>query len=70
MVGSLDETRSHRCFAYDWSYLSKEESGGLFREGPEIRKMTVPFTTSMVKPDSGVKHLRKMPDWNERIWER
>ncbi len=24
----------------------------------------------MVKLGSGVKHLRKMPNWSERIWER
>ncbi|MFW5693366.1 MAG: four helix bundle protein [Thermoguttaceae bacterium] len=69
-IGSLDETRSHLCIAYDRAYLSKEEFGELFREGTEIRKMTVAFIPSMVKRGSGVKHLRKTPDWSERIWQR
>ena len=69
-LGSLDETRSHLCTAYDRAYLSKDEFGELFREGTEIRKMTVGFISSMVKPGSGVKYMRKMPNWSERIWER
>ena len=31
--------------------------------------MTVGFISSMVKPGSGVKHLRKMPSWTEQVWE-
>lgn len=31
--------------------------------------MTVGFIRSMVKPGSGVKHLRKMPNWTEQVWE-
>jgi four helix bundle protein len=68
-LGSLDETRSHLCTAYDRQYLTKTEFGELFKEGTEIRKMTVAFITSMVKPGSGVKHLRKMPSWTEQVWE-
>jgi four helix bundle protein len=68
-IGSLDETQSHLCTAYDREYLTKTEFGELFREGTEIRKMTVGFINSMVKPGSGVKHLRKMPSWTEQVWE-
>jgi four helix bundle protein len=68
-IGSLDETRSHLCAAYDREYLSKTEFAELFREGTEIRKMTVGFISSMVKPGSGAKHLRKVPNWTDQVWE-
>jgi len=68
-LGSLDETRSHLCTAYDRDYLTKDEFAELFKEGTEIRKMTVGFISSMVKPGSGVKHLRKVPSWTEQVWE-
>ena len=69
-IGSLDETRSHLCAAHDRGYLSEDEYAGLFRQGTGIRKMTVGFIQSMVMPRSGVKHLRKIPDWSEQVWER
>jgi four helix bundle protein len=68
-IGSLDETLSHLCAAYDREYLTKAEFGELFREGIEIRKMTVGFISSMVKPGSGAKHLRKVPNWTDQVWE-
>lgn len=68
-IGSLDETRSHLCAAYDREYISKSEFAELFREGTEIRKMTVGFISSMVKPGSGAKHLRKTPNWTDQVWE-
>jgi four helix bundle protein len=68
-IGSLDETKSHLCAAYDREYLTKIEFGELFKEGIEIRKMTVGFISSMIKPGSGAKHLRKMPSWTEQVWE-
>jgi four helix bundle protein len=68
-LGSLDETRSHLCTAYDREYLTKAEFAELFKEGTEIRKMTVGFISSMVKSGSGVKHLRKVPSWTEQVWE-
>jgi four helix bundle protein len=68
-IGSLDETRSHLCTAYDRRYLTKTEFGELFQEGTEIRKMTVAFISSMVKPGSGAKHLRKVPNWTDQVWE-
>jgi four helix bundle protein len=68
-IGSLDETQSHLCTAYDREYLSQTEFAELFQEGTEIRKMTVAFIGSMVKQGSGVKHLRKAPSWTEQVWE-
>lgn len=68
-IGSLDETLSHLCAAYDRQYLIKDEFGELFQEGIEIRKMTVAFISSMVKPGSGAKHLRKIPNWTDQVWE-
>jgi four helix bundle protein len=68
-IGSLDETRSHLAAAYDREYLNRDDYAALFSEGTEIRKMTVAFITSMVMPGSGVKHSRKVPNWNDRVWE-
>jgi four helix bundle protein len=68
-LGSLDETQSHLCAAYDREYLTKAEFAALFQEGTEIRKMTVGFISSMVKPGSGAKYLRKVPSWTEQVWE-
>ncbi|MGD0900394.1 MAG: four helix bundle protein [Thermoguttaceae bacterium] len=69
-IGSLNETQSHLCAAYDRGYLAKTEFGQLFEEGTQIRKMIVAFITAMVKPGSGVKHLRKEVSWTEQVWER
>ena len=68
-IGSLDETQSHLCAAYDREYLDKTEFGELFQEGTEIRKLTVSFISAMIKPGSGAKHLRKRPDWTDQVWE-
>src|SRR3954471_6886850 len=32
-IGSLDETRSHLCAAFDRAYLSKDEYAALYQEG-------------------------------------
>ncbi len=69
-IGSLNETQSHLCAAYDRTYLSRQEFGTLFQEGTEIRKMTVTFIRSMVRPGSGVKHVHKYNSWTEEVWER
>ena len=69
-LGSLNETRSHLCAAYDREYLSKEELGDEFQEGTEIRKMMVAFIKSMTMHGSGGKHIRKNKSWTEEVWER
>jgi len=69
-IGSLNETQSHLCAAYDREYLTKEEFSRLFQEGTEIRKMIIGFITSMVRPGSGVKNMRKTISWTERVWQR
>ena len=68
-IGSLNETQSHLCAAYDRDYLAKDEFGKLFQEGTEIRKMTVAFLQAMVRPGSGVKHMRKYKNWTDQVWE-
>jgi len=68
--GSLNETQSHLCAAYDREYISKDEFARLFEEGTEIRKMLIGFITSMVKPGSGVKHIRNTLSWSEECWQR
>ena len=68
-IGSNDETRSHLCAAYDREYLDQTEFRDLFQEGTEIRKMTVSFIQSMVMPGSGVKHIRRQPNWSDQVWE-
>jgi four helix bundle protein len=68
-IGSLDETQSHLCAAYDRKYIDKTEFGELFQEGIEIRKMMTSFISSMVQPGSGAKHMRKQPNWTDQVWE-
>ncbi len=68
-LGSLDETQSHLCAAYDRKYLDKDDFGALFREGTEIRKITVGFIRSMVLPKGGVRMQRKVPNWSNQVWE-
>jgi len=68
-IGSLDETQSRLCAAYDRGYLSKERFATLFREGTSIRKMTVAFIRSMIMPRGGVKTLGKRPSWSSQVWE-
>ncbi len=68
--GSLNETQSHLCAAFDREYIMKDEFAELFQEGTEIRKMMVGFITSMVKHGSGVKHIHKTLSWSEECWQR
>ncbi len=68
-IGSLDETRSHLVAAYDREYLAKDEYAELFTFGTGIGKQTVAFIRSMVKPGSGVKHMRKQKSWPDQVWE-
>ncbi len=68
-LGSLDETRSHLCAAYDRVFLSRQDFGELFQEGTEIRKMIVGFIQSMVLPRSGVRYLQKTKNWSDEVWE-
>jgi four helix bundle protein len=68
-LGSLNETQSHLCIAYDREYLDKDAFAKLFEQATEIRKMTIGFIKSMVMQGSGVKNIRKMPSWSEQVWE-
>ncbi len=68
-LGSVNETQSHLCTAYDRAYLTRDEFGWLFQEGTEVRKMMVKFIGSMVLAGSGVKHRRKVKSWSEEVWE-
>lgn len=68
-IGSLDETQSHLCAAYDRGYLKREEFGRFFREGTAIRKLTVAFIRSMVVPRGGVKTMGGRPSWSSEVWE-
>jgi four helix bundle protein len=68
-IGSLDETRSHLCAAYDRGYLNKTEYADYFREGIAIRKLTVSFIRSMIMPRGGVRSLGRTPSWSSQVWE-
>lgn len=68
-LGSLDETQSHLCAAYDRGYLSKQEFAALFREGTAIRKLTVGFIRSMILPRGGVRSRARPPSWSNQVWE-
>jgi four helix bundle protein len=68
-LGSLDETQSHLCAAYDRGYLTKEEFAAFFREGTAIRKLTVAFIRSMIHPRGGVSTLGRPTNWSSQVWE-
>jgi four helix bundle protein len=68
-LGSLNETQSHLCVAYDRSYLPRTDFGRLFQDGTALRKMTVGFIRSMVLPGSGVKNTRRYKRWTDEVWE-
>lgn len=68
-LGSLDETQSHLCAAYDRNYLTKDQFAALYEEGIAIRKLTVAFIRSMILPRGGVRTLGKPPSWSNRVWE-
>jgi four helix bundle protein len=68
-IGSLNETQSHLCAAYDREYLTRKDFGELFSEGTAIRKLIVAFIRSMVMPRSGVKNIRPQKSWSDEVWE-
>jgi len=68
-IGSLDETRSHLCAAFDRGYLTKEQFAELWENATGIRKMTVAFIRSMVQPGGGVKFYKKCENWTDQVWE-
>ena len=68
-LGSLDETQSHLCAAYDREWIDKETFARLWSEGIEIRKMTVAFIRSMIMPRGGVRTLGRPKSWSSRVWE-
>jgi four helix bundle protein len=68
-LGSLNETQSHLCAAYDREYLTKALFGELFQQGTEIRKMTIGFLKAMVMRGSGVKNVKKVVPWSQQVWE-
>lgn len=68
-LGSLDETRSHLCAAYDREYLVEAEFGRLFNEGTTIRKLIVAFIRSMILPRGGVRSQGRKVNWSNEVWE-
>jgi len=68
-MGSLMETQSHLCAAYDRGFLSKDEFGDLYGTGNELRKMIVGFIRSMIMPRSGVRSIRRTKSWSEKVAE-
>jgi four helix bundle protein len=68
-LGSLNETQSHLCAAYDRHYVDKDVFAQLFAAGTELRKMTVSFIRSMAMPGAGVKHTKKYVSFSEQVWE-
>lgn len=68
-IGSLDETHSHLCAAYDRGYLTKVRFAELFRDGTETRKLTVAFIRSMIQPSGGVRSLGRRTTWSADVWE-
>jgi four helix bundle protein len=68
-IGSLMETQSHLCAAFDRKYLTKDEFSRFYAAGNELRKMIVGFIRSMIMPRSGVRNIRSTKTWSERVRE-
>lgn len=68
-LGSLLETQSHLCAAYDRKYLTKDEFGKLYAEGAALKKANIAFIRSMVMPRSGVRNIRRTKCWSEKVAE-
>jgi four helix bundle protein len=68
-MGSLLESQSHLCAAFDRKYLSKEEFGRFYEEGNELRKMIIGFIRSMIMPQTGVRSIRRTKSWSEKVAE-
>jgi four helix bundle protein len=68
-LGSLLETQSHLCAAYDRKYLSKEGFTAFYGEGNELRRMIIGFIRSMIMPRSGVRNIRRTKSWSEKVCE-
>jgi four helix bundle protein len=68
-MGSLLETQSHLCAAYDRKFLSRDEFAELYQAGNRLRKMIVGFIRSMIKPRGGVRHIRRTKSWSEKVSE-
>ena len=68
-LGSLLETQSHLCAAYDRKYLAKSEFGELYASGGTLKKTIVAFIRSMIMPQSGVRNMRRTKSWSERVAE-
>jgi four helix bundle protein len=68
-IGSLDETQSRLCAAYDREHITKQQFAELYGEGTEIRKIIVTFIRSMIMPRGGVRNLGKRPSWSNQVWE-
>jgi len=68
-MGSLLETQSHLCAAYDRKHLTKDEFGRLYATGTELRKMIIGFIRSMIMPRSGVRNIRRTKSWSEKVNE-
>lgn len=68
-LGSLDETQSHLCAAYDRRYIAKDRFAALFREGTSIRKQIIAFIRAMILPRGGVRTLGPKPRFPDRVWE-
>jgi len=68
-MGSLLETQSHLCAAYDRKSLSKDEFSRLYGGGNDLRKMIIGFIRSMIMPRSGVRNIRRTKSWSEQVNE-
>jgi len=69
-IGSINETQSHLCAAYDRGYVARPDFAKEYQEATEIRKMVVGLMNSMVQRGSGVKHMRRLKNFTDEVWER
>jgi len=68
-LGSLNETLSHLCVAYDQEVITRQEFRDTYAQGLEVRRVTLGFISGMRQPGGGVKYSRKQVDFAEWVWQ-
>ena len=69
-IGSINETQSHLCAAYDRGYVARPDFAKEYQEATETRKTVLGLMNSMVQRGSGVKHMRRLKNFTDEVWER
>ena len=69
---SAASTRRNRtsATAYDRGYVARPDFAKEYQEATETRKTVLGLMNSMVQRGSGVKHMRRLKNFTDEVWER